>query len=112
MSNWFCNQAVCGGGEPWWRVRGMLPRMMGMTKPRLHQSEAWKADLSTNGSARLAAGWFPCVSHGGPLTPHRVRSRALFPRSIASHHNNVFIGIVLFYFDFQRKYSQYWLLFS
>ena len=87
--------------------------MMGMTKPRLHQSEAWKADLSTNGSARLAAGWFPCVSHGGPLTPHRVRSRALFPRSIASHHNYVFIGIVLFYFDFwQKNYLQSLLSFS
>ena len=39
----------------------MHPRMMGMTKPCLNQSETWNAGLSTNRSACFAAGRFPCV---------------------------------------------------
>ena len=65
MSNWFCNQAVLPG----WRVRGMHPRMMGMTKPCLDQSESWNARLSTNQRAWFAAGRFPCVRSLWPVDP-------------------------------------------
>ena len=54
---------------PWWRVRGMHPRMMGMTKPCLSQSESWIAWVSTNRRARFAAGRFPCVRCLWPVDP-------------------------------------------
>ena len=52
-----------------WRVRGMHSRMMGMTKPCLHQSESWISLLSTNRRARFAAGRFPCVRCLWPVDP-------------------------------------------